>query len=578
MNPSTALATVVIDELVRLGVRDVVLCPGSRSAPLAYAALAAEQAGRLRLHVRIDERSAAFLALGMAKVSHVPVPIITTSGTAVANLHPAVLEAHHAAVPLLVLSADRPPEMRSVGANQATDQVKIFGGATRWFYEFGVPEKRAGQQEWWRSIVGRAVAESTGVPAGDAGPVHLNLPLRPPLVPDEDDSDWPEDLTGLPRNEAWLNVRQIDSHRQVVTSGPGIAPVPKTLVVLGDLPEPSMAAEVAELADVAGWPVIAEPFGKYHRGRVTPHGPLILRASQWLDRNRPERVLVAGRVTLDREVAHLLRHPEVSVEVITAGTSWADAGHQVRRVHAWEDIERSRTAVSSCAARGWTANWRKAGTALSQAATPVIEDSWPSGMAIARAVVHNMPDDSALVVGPSNIVRDLDLARNANRVAREVVSVANRGLAGIDGVVSTAIGVALTHTGTATYALMGDLTFLHDGNALLIGPDNAHPDLTIVVVNDDGGGIFTTLEPGQERLAGPFERVFGTPTGADLELVCKARGAAHELIADRDTLIERIQHPGKGIRVLEVRVERSGERALVERLAEVARQTIDPLD
>lgn len=577
MNPSMAFATVLIDELVRHGVRDIVLAPGSRSAPLAYAALEAEKAGRLRLHVRIDERSAGFLALGMAKIRRIPVPIITTSGTAVANLHPAVLEAHHAQVPMLVLSADRPPEMRAVGANQTTDQVKIFGNSTRWFYEFGVPERRAGQQDWWRSIVGRALAEATGVPAGDAGPVHLNIPLRAPLVPDVDSEDWPEDLSGLPRGESWLNIRQVDSHR-AVAAGPGIAPVPRTLVVLGDLPEPSMAAEVAELADAAGWPVIAEPFGQYHRGRVTPHGALILRATEWLERNRPERVLVAGRTTLDREVGKLLRHPDVSVEVVTAGTSWAGSSHHTRRVHAWEDIERSRTAVASCADRAWSARWRRASTALSEAATPLIEGSWPSGLAVARTVVHNLPDGSAIVIGPSNIVRDLDLARNPNRIARQVVSVANRGLAGIDGMVSTAAGVALSRPERPTYALMGDLTFLHDGNALLIGPDNDKPDLTIVVLNDDGGGIFSTLEPGQNHLTDSFERIFGTPTGANLELVCQARSTQYELITDRDTLADRIANPGKGVRVLEVRIERSAERPLHERLAEVARHALAELD
>lgn len=577
MNPSMALASVLIDELHRLGVRDVVLAPGSRSAPLAYAAEAAERAGKIRLHVRIDERSAAFLALGLAKVSRVPVPIITTSGTAVANLHPAVLEAAHAAVPLLVLSADRPPEMRGVGANQATDQVKMFGGCTRWFYEFGAPERRVGQQDWWRSIAGRAVAEATGTPAGDAGPVHLNIPFRAPLIPDDDVSDWPEDLDGRPHGESWLNVRTTDSHRGPV-AGPGIAPVPRTLVVLGDLPDARQAAQVAELADTAGWPMISEPFGQYHRGRVTPHGPLVLRAKDWLERNLPERVLVAGRTTLDRELAALLRHPAVSVEVITSGTSWAGASHRTRRVHAWDDIERSHAAVSGCVDRTWAARWRRAGTVLSDAAGPLIEASWPSGMAVARTVVHHLPEDSGLFLGPSNIVRDLDLARNANRIARRVVSVANRGLAGIDGVVSSAVGMALSRPDHHTYAMMGDLTFLHDSNGLLIGPGNEVPNLTIVVVNDDGGGIFGTLEPGDAAHAGPFERVFATATGADLGLVCASRGVGHETVTDAEALAERIRAPRQGIRVLEVPIERAGQRDLMARLAAATAAALDELD
>ena len=183
MNPSTALATVLVDELIRQGVRHAVLCPGSRSAPLAYALQDADREGRLTLHVRVDERSAGFLALGLAKLTRVPAVVVTTSGTAVANLHPAVLEAHHATVPLLVLSADRPPELRGTGANQTTVQPGMFGGAVRWSHEIGTPERRAGQQAHWRSTISRAVAAARGL-GGDPGPVHLNVPLPRTPRPD----------------------------------------------------------------------------------------------------------------------------------------------------------------------------------------------------------------------------------------------------------------------------------------------------------------------------------------------------------------------------------------------------------
>lgn len=571
-----ALATVLIDELHRQGVRDLVLAPGSRSAPLAYAALEAERQGRMRLHVRVDERSAAFLALGMAKVKRMPVPIITTSGTAVANLHPAVLEAAHASVPMIVLSADRPPHMRGVGANQTTDQVKMFGNSTRWFYEFGVPEKREGQNAWWRGIVGRAMAECTGRPAGDAGPVHLNIPLDTPLVPTGDD-DWPESLEGKPRGEAWLDIREPQTHKGVPAGG-GIAPVPRTLVVLGDLPEPKQAAEVAALADTAGWPLLAEPFGQYHRGRVTPNGPLILRAQDWLERNLPERVLVAGRLTLDRHMAKLLRHPGVTVEIITSGTAWSDPSHRARRVHPWDAIERSHTTVAGCYDRNWATAWRRAGNTVSEVAAPIVEESWPSGMAVGRTVVQNVPEGSGLYIGPSNIVRDIDLSRNANRISRHVVSVANRGLAGIDGVVSSAVGLALSRPDHHTYALMGDLTFLHDSNGLLIGPGNDVPNLTIIVINDDGGGIFSTLEPGAPELAESYERIFGTATGADLQLVCQARGVTHRLIRTQDELLDAVKRPEPGISIVEVQIRRTGQRDLAEALADAVREALDPVD
>lgn len=573
MNPSLALATVVVDELVRLGVTDMVLAPGSRSAPFGYAVEAADREGRLRLHVRTDERSAGFLALGLAKVTRVPVPVITTSGTAVANLHPAVLEAWHAQVPMLVMTADRPHELRGVGANQTTDQVGIFGGHTRWFHEFGTPERRAGQQGIWRSTIGRAVAESRGLPAGDAGPVHLNFPLREPLTPTPDEGEWPESLEGRPRQEPWLILRE----RATTLRGPReavIAPVPRTLVLLGDLPVPSQAAEISELADAAGWPVMAEPFGHYHRGRVTPHGALLLRASEWVAQHRPERVLVAGRLTLDRHRAGLLRDPAITVEAITASTAWADPGHVIRRVHEWGAIASSHTAVSSCVDRAWASTWRQAGQVVARTAAPVIEASWPSGLAVAQTVVYHLPEGAGLFVGPSNVARDLDLGRNPNVLARDIVAVANRGLAGIDGVVSSAIGVALSRPGHKHVALLGDLTFLHDSNGLTIGPGEPVPDLDLVVINDDGGGIFGTLEPGQDALAGPFERVFGTPTGVDLAALCASRRVEHELIDSAQQLAERVGQPHTGLRVLEVRVDRARQRALGESLGDAVRRAL----
>ncbi|MGH4025238.1 MAG: thiamine pyrophosphate-binding protein, partial [Pseudonocardiaceae bacterium] len=202
MNPSTALATVLVDELVRCGVRHAVLCPGSRNAPLSFALYAAGAAGRLALHVRIDERSAAFLALGLALRSGAPVPVVCTSGTAAANLHPAVLEAHHAAVPLLAITADRPAELVGTGASQTVQQTGLFAGAVRAAPLLAVPERRTGQQARWRAVVDRAVVAARGALGGVPGPVHLNVPLREPLVP-EPAPDWPESLAGRPDGAAW---------------------------------------------------------------------------------------------------------------------------------------------------------------------------------------------------------------------------------------------------------------------------------------------------------------------------------------------------------------------------------------
>lgn len=569
VNPSMSCATTLIDELIRHGVTDAVLAPGSRSAPLAYALQDADRAGLLRLHVRIDERSAGFLALGLAKASRVPVPVVVTSGTAVVNLHPAVLEASHAHVPMLILSADRPPELRGTGANQTTDQLRIFGGSTRWFHDVGVPDDRDGHDAEWRSVASRAVGHARGWLGGPAGPVHLNLPFREPLVPTGEEGGAASDAPGgRPDGAPWVAMTG-----PVPAATSTIRAVPRTLAVLGDVPDPRAAAQFAGLADSAGWPLLAEPFGLFHRVRVLPHGPLLLHAQDWVREHRPERVLVGGRPTLDRGLARLLRDPAVRVELVSPDSLWADPSHSVSRVHDWAALDASHDSVASTVDREWAALWRAAGATLSQAAGDVIEGAWPNGFAVARRVVHAVPAGSGLFVGSSSTVRYLDLGRDSAKVARDVVSVANRGLAGIDGSISTAVGFALSRGDRPAYALMGDLTFVHDVNGLAIGPGEPRPNLTIVVFNDDGGGIFGTLEPGAARGAGvdsAYERVFGTPTGVSVAGLCTAYGVPHELIDDPDVLSHRIGASTKGIRVIEVRLDRSRQRDFQERLFALA--------
>ena len=556
MNPSTALATVVVDELVRHGVREAVLCPGSRSAPFAYALQDADRAGTLRLHVRTDERSAAFLALGMAKATRRPVPVFTTSGTAVANLHPAVLEASHAAVPLIIVSADRPAELRGTGANQTTDQVHVFGGAVRMFHELGSPESREGQNAVWRSVVSRLCAATIGADGSDAGPVHLNVPLREPLVPDlVAVGQWPEHLEGRDDAAPWVMVQLADAQAAGVTS------VPKTLVLLGDLPDPAMASAVTDLARATGWPVVAEPFGAHDRRDLVPHGPLLITAGHWLEEHLPDRVLVVGRITLSRAVGALLRNPKVAVEIVAAQTIWPDPSHVASAVYPFEALTASITESRQVDER-WAREWADAGQLVDKAAGSFIEQAWPSGLTIAARVLAELPPEATLFIGSSNSVRDVDLAMSPTTRSTPLTIVSNRGLAGIDGCVSTAIGMALALQGTPVYSLMGDLTFLHDSNGLLIGPAEPQPDLTIVVTNDDGGGIFTLLEPGEPSRATDYERVFGTPTGASIADICDAHGVSYTLASTAAELSSDVSLRPEGLRVVEVRVDRSGHRDL----------------
>ena len=594
MNPSTACATVLVDELVRCGVREVVLSPGSRSAPLAYAALAAEVAGRLRLHVRVDERSAGFLALGLAVASGTPVAVVTTSGTAVANLHPAVLEAHHAGVPLVLVTADRPAELRGTGANQTTTQPGMFGQAVRWSADLPAAEDRPGQNAPWRSTVDRAVAAATGAPAagsGPAGPVHLNVAFRDPLVPDRDGPKDPaasaasgtgvgsEPLDGRPGGAPWVTVPPA-ADPGVDPSAPGIDDVERTVVVLGDTGSAARALAAAGWAARRGYPVVAEPLGSLDaRSLALPHGPLALTVTDWLEAHPPARVLVVGRVTLARPVAALLRRPGTRVEAISTGAPWPDPSHVVAHLHPWSALAAEMSVADAggpapgpTERSDWAAAWERAGTRLADAVTDA-GLPWPSGLAAAATVADALPDDALLVLGSSNPIRDLDLGLG-RPAARGVEVLANRGLAGIDGVVSTAVGAALAQPQRAAYALLGDLTLLHDANGLTIGPGEPRPDLTLVVVNDDGGGIFATLEHGEPGRVAATDRVMGTPTGTDLAALCAAHGVGHEVVVTRAELAGAIEARPHGLRVVEVRVDRTGHRAAHEALRRVALATL----
>ena len=572
MKPSNTGARVLLDELVRLGVREIVLCPGSRSAPLAYAAHDLDAVGRARLHVRVDERSAAFLALGLSKETRRPAAVVTTSGTAVANLHPAVLEAHHAGVPLLLLTADRPPELRGVGANQATDQPGLFGRHVRLALELETPADPQRQAPVWRTAAARAVAAATGALAGPglAGPVHLDLPYRDPLAPDlsagrGDDErlsareylDPEGGVAGRPGGAPWVSLPE--------PSGPaGEAPPvdhdPDTLVVIGELPTPAHRADALGWARRHGAPVIAEP-GPGTHDLVLPHGAQVLVATDWVEEHLPGRLLVVGRPTLGRSVPALARRPGVHVEVVTPGepgaAGWADATHTAVAVHPFAALRGDGPDHEPTPfARAWLEAGRRVADAL--ATTSEVLD----GPAVARALHETMPADSALLLGSSSVARDVHLG--VARPRPDIDPVTCRGLAGIDGAVSTAVGLALARGDRPTYALLGDLTFLHDANGLLIGPDEPHPDLTLVVVDDDGGSIFDTLEYGARELAGPKRRIFTTPTGTDIETLCAAHGIPATTARTAAEVAELVVRPAAGIRVVRVPVDGS-RRAAGER-------------
>ncbi|WP_454198547.1 2-succinyl-5-enolpyruvyl-6-hydroxy-3-cyclohexene-1-carboxylic-acid synthase [Nocardia sp. Marseille-Q1738] len=537
MNPSTAQAHVVVDELVRGGVRDVVLCPGSRNAPLAFALQAADAAGRLRLHMRIDERTAGFLAVGLAVASRLPVPVVMTSGTAVANLGPAVLEANYARVPLVVLSANRPYELLGSGANQTIEQFGLFGSQVRATISLGLAEEEAGdadhppyghQNSQWRSAVCRVLAAARGTRSGNAGPVHFDVPLREPLVPDLVPN---ESAPGGRAGEcAWTETQYatLDVPLDLDLS-------PDTVVISGH--GAGLRPELAAL------PTVAEPTAPMHGPALHPLALPLL---------RPRQAIITGRPTLHRQVSKVLADPDVRVYALTTGPRWPDVSGNV--------VGTGTRAVTTGAP---SAEWLNHCHELNAKADQVVRAELarhpkPTGLHVAAVVMDALRDGDQLLLGASNPVRDAALVSHP-RPGIKVLS--NRGVAGIDGTVSTAVGAALHHPGR-TIALIGDLTFLHDASGLLIGPGEPRPtDLTIVVANDDGGGIFELLEQGDPQYAGVFERVFGTPHGMDLAALCAAYRIPHRQVDPQRLAVELTGH-AHGMRVLEVATERSSLREL----------------
>ena len=613
MNPSTAFGMVLADELARCGLREVVVAPGSRSTPLAMAFWELDRAGRVRLHVRVDERSAAFTALGLAKASRRPVAVLCTSGTAAANFHPAVIEADESAVPLLVLTADRPPELRGTGASQTVDQVKLYGSAVRWYAESGVPERRPGMAGYWRSLACRAWAHAAGAPGTLPGPVHLNLPFRDPLVPDARpalpsaspgdgaaslpldnsdkrvsaaarggtaaeegplvaDDDWPDSLAGRPGGAPWTRV---------AAGAPAVEPLElpwteRGVVVCGD--GDYDAGALVDFAERAGWPVLAEPSSGARRGPSALTGYQYLLASpRFMAEHRPEVVIAAGRPGLTRPQSALLGLARGGAIEPESGAAAPLVRHVViaSGPGLWADPQRAATDVATAvgltgapaAPSGrWLSAWRRADAAATQAAGAVPDACQAGALSepdIARELVAALPENGLLWCGNSLSVRDIDLLQPPRADVRVIAS---RGASGIDGTFSTAAGAALAHAarcpGAVAFALIGDLSLLHDAPGLVIGPGEPRPDLCVVVVNNDGGGIFAGLEPA--AFPGPFERVFGTPHGASVEHLAAAFGLPYTLAERPGDLAKALATavPGTGPQVIEARTARAGNAEL----------------
>jgi 2-succinyl-5-enolpyruvyl-6-hydroxy-3-cyclohexene-1-carboxylate synthase len=579
VNPSTAFGIVFADELVRCGLREVVVAPGSRSTPLAMAFYDLDRAGRVRLHIRIDERSASFTALGLAKASRRPVAVLCTSGTAAANFHPAVIEASESGVPLLVLTADRPPELRGAGASQTIDQVKMFGGAVRCYVESGVPEERPGAVGYWRSLACQAWAHAAGDMGTRPGPAHVNLPFRDPLVPDGA-GDWPEALDGRPGGQPWTRFAPPGASAAALE----LPWAERGIVVCGDGDYDTQP--LLEFAGRAGWPVLAEPSSGARRGPNAISGYQYLLASKgFMAAYRPDVIVSAGRPGLSRPQTALMGLAREPAQAGTPPSAQSGAAGNIRHIviaqgpGQWADPQRAATDVAQAirlagapdpappAERGgWLAGWLRADEAARRAADAVLDAEIAVGYGlteplIARELLAAIPAGSLLWAGNSMAVRDIDWQL---RPREDIRVAASRGASGIDGTTSTAVGAALAH-GAPSFALIGDLAFLHDAPGLAIGPGEPRPDLCVIVVNNDGGGIFESLEPAAFPM---FERVFGTPHGASLEQLAAAFGVPYTLVTSPEDLVKAL--PGGGLRVVEARTGRAANAGLRARMRAAA--------
>ncbi len=540
MNPSTTQARVVVDELIRGGVRDVVLCPGSRNAPLAFALQDADRSGRIRLHVRIDERTAGYLAIGLAIGAGAPVCIAMTSGTAVANLGPAVVEANYARVPLIVLSANRPYELLGTGANQTMEQLGYFGTQVRATISLGLaedaPERLDALNATWRSATCRVVVAATGARTANAGPVHFDIPLREPLVPDPE----PHGAVippGRAGGKPWTYTPPVNFDQPL-----DIDLTPDTVVIAGH--------GAGAHPNLAQLPTVAEPTSFSGQFRPNPLHPFALPLL------RPKQVIMLGRPTLHRPVSALLADPQVPVYALTTGPRWPDVSGN--------SLATGTRAVTTGTPRpAWLHRCAEVNRhALAAVRGELAAHPLTTGLHVAAAVADALRPGDQLVLGASNPVRDVALVGlNPHGIAVR----SNRGVAGIDGTVSTAIGAALAyeraHEGR-TIALIGDLTFVHDSSGLLIGPTEPTPRrLTIVVSNDNGGGIFELLEQGDPRFSDVSSRIFGTPHDVDVGALCRAYHVESRQI-EVDELYAALDEPGAGLRVLEVKADRSSLRQL----------------
>ncbi len=544
----------LIDGLVRAGVRHFCVCPGSRSTPLA---LLIEAHPDATLWMHYDERSAAFFALGLAKSLREPVALACTSGTAAANFLPAVVEAYHSRVPLVVLTADRPHELREVGAPQAIDQVRLFGSHAKWFFDMAETDTRPDIIRAAAAIAARAALVAWQFPAG---PVHLNCPFREPLVPVHGEVpvwEWPAKQIPF---VATADAPRAPTPTMLDTLVAAVARHERGLIICGPQDDPALPDALLELAGATGYPLLADPLsGLRHYTRPLNAYDAFLRDEAFAAGHAPELVLRFGAMPVAKPLLQFVqRHRGAETIVIdgAAGVAWPDPAQTATCVLAADGTLLARALAAQVARRGasmWHQHWQRAEQVARAAIQQRMDDRPGFFEGRVFAELHDLlPDGATLFVSNSMPIRDLDTFFAGGRAVRLMC---NRGANGIDGVVSTALGVAATGDGPLVLAI-GDLALYHDANGLLAA--KLHQiDATIVLINNDGGGIFSFL-PQASQVPRQFERLFGTPHGLDFAPLAALYGASFEQPQDWDAFRSavRARVGSKGLHIIEVRTSR----------------------
>jgi len=566
-----------VDELARLEVKDVVISPGSRSAPMAI--LMAEHP-KINVWMQVDERSAGFFGLGIAKAKGQPAAVLCTSGTAAANYLPAVVEAHYARVPLLVLTADRPHELRDVGAPQAIDQIGLFGRYVKWFVDLALPEDTNIMLNYVRTAAGRAVAMASLAPAG---PVHLNFPFREPLIPDLSIANlWDR---GRPGGQCYVQVPDSKRHLEPVYTqrlAEDLQGTEKGLIVCGPNDCPQLSAEITRLASVLKYPILADPLSQLRSGShskewVCDSYDAFLRNGKVKAQLKPEVIIRFGAMPISKAfLLYLQANPQARQIIMDSPGGWIEPTLMASDMLYTDPVDFCRMLLRTLRKRGEPTGWSKKWQELNKTAQNYMQtrgrgDILFEGQVIIELQKH-LPDNATLFVGNSMPVRDVDTFFAADY--KNIYIMANRGANGIDGVISSALGAGVIRS--PLVLVIGDLSFFHDLNGLLL-TKLYDLNITIIVINNDGGGIFSFLPQANNKDC--FEMLFGTPVGLDYEHIVKMYGGSFTRISNWGEFREKITKCAlsKGLSVIEIPSNRDENARIHNKLWQSLSDVIDTM-